>query len=126
MALDNRINSLRETEWFKNWAPEEKTYTLCLWIKDVTGHYYSPGKMIIDDTYLISNGGKKMITEFRQSFNKEGMKIFQYTYQDSDEEGFGDFLMLLRQTILLEGYRVYQNTPLDPDVLNIIDNRKGL
>ena len=49
VSLDMRINSFRETQNFKSWAPKEKTHTICLWLKDAMGGYYSPGKMVLDN-----------------------------------------------------------------------------
>ena len=55
------------------------------------GGYYSPGKMTIDDTYIISHGGHKMLYTFQKSFNTEGKKPFQYVYTSKDSKDFGDW-----------------------------------
>ena len=124
MTLDGRINALRETDSFKLWVPEEESHTLCLWLRDDLHGFYSPGKMIIDDSYLIDNGADTLLQEFRRSFNKEGKKMFEYVYSATkDNTKFGDFLLLLRSSLEMQGYRPSQKTSFDSNVINIIDER---
>lgn len=123
MALDKRINMLRETLLYKNWVPEEESHTICLWLKDSMGGYYSPGKMTIDDTYIISNGGHKVLYTFQRSFNTEGKKPFQYVYTSKDSKEFGDFLIILRNTLMTQGYKASKTINVDNSLINVIDNR---
>ena len=124
MLLDRRINFLRETNEFKDWVPEEKSYTLCIWLRDDMGGYYSPGKMVIDETYLVSNGAERLLNLFRNSLQKEGNKMFEYIYSSSvDNEKFGNFLILLRHTLEMKGYKASQKVHMESDFINIIDNR---
>jgi len=121
MALDGRINSLRETEYFKNRVPEEKSHTICLWLKNKYCGYYSPGKIDIDDTYLLANGAEQLLDKFRRSFNREGRKPFEYEYsRKNDSKKFGDFLLLIRRTLEIQGYKPAQKINLDVNVINIV------
>jgi len=123
MTLDGRINLLRETENFKNFVPEEKSHTICLWLQDALYGYYSPGKIVIDDTYLLANGAEQLLDEFRRSFNREGRKPFEYEYsRTKDTKKFGDFLLLLRRTLEMQGYKPSQKINLDVNVINIVMN----
>ena len=123
MTLDMRINAFRETEHFKDWVPEEKSHVLCIWLKDDMGGYYSPGKMTIDDSYLIANGGENVLQEFIKSLCREGKKVFEYVYSSNDSEKFGKFLLLLRNTLEIQCYKPSQKTIVSHDVINIIDKR---
>ena len=124
MVLDGRINALRETYFFKGWVPEEKSHTICLWLKDDMGGYYSPGKITVDDTYIISNGIEHVLTQFKHSFINEGSRVFEYIFDDkTDSEMFGIFLILLRNTLTFKGYRATQYFDRDPSIIHIIDKR---
>ena len=127
MTLDGRINALRETNRFKPWVPEEASHTLCIWLRDDFNGLYSPGKMIIDDSFLLANGAGTVLEEFRKSFNKEGRKMFEYVYSTTkDNTKLGDFLLLLRSTIEMQGYKPSQKTSFDNNVINIIDKRVSI
>jgi len=123
MTLDSRINTLRENDFFKHIVPEEESHTVCLWLIDQYGGFYSPGKMVIDDSYLRANGADSLLKEFRKSLKNEGLKPFEYVYSTKDNTLFGDFLLLLRYTLEMQGFKPSQKTGFDSNVINIIDER---
>ena len=124
MTLDGRINSLRETDEFKYFVPEEASHTICLWLRDDFNCFFSPGTMIIDDSYLIANGADTLLKQFKQSFNNEGTTSFEYVYSSTDDSTqFGDFLLLLRSTLEMQCYNPAQKTSFDSNVINVVDKR---
>jgi len=124
MTLDGRINALRETNDFKDLVPEEASHTICLWIMDDFHGLYSPGKMIIDDSYLVANGADVLLNEHRRSLNKEGRRPFKYVYSYEDKnKKLGDFLLLLRSTLEMQGYTPAKKTTFDSNVIHIVDER---
>ena len=128
MKIDGRINMLRQTSEFDYFTPEEQSHTICIWVNDGHGMYYSPGNIKIDDSYLISNGGEDVLKMFVKSFNNEGRRVFEYVFskaQTEEEEKFGTFLKLVRYTLELQDYPRSMKIQLDPNVINIVDERIG-
>ena len=65
MTLDRRINALRSKENFKYFVPEEESHTICLWLVNEIVGFYSVGKIVIDDMYLLGHGAQQILEKFK-------------------------------------------------------------
>ena len=136
ITLDGRINTLR-CSYFKDIVPKKKSHIICLWLKDYTHQYYSPGKIDIDETFLLSVGGQSCITNFENFclLNDNPSQFFEYKFTTPLDQPlkagvnniadlqFGNFLKILRHILETKGYTVCQHMTQSPGVINVLDTR---